>query len=120
MENFIFCAVIVEIDVEQNTLFEMYIYVFLFSVTLSHKPTIENLRIKKLARIKKVGPRNTTEKNLCTDEIPMRKSFGPIKFPREKTWNPRNTYGGTMARRHYTHETHDCTGPMEFTTLVFY
>ena len=55
MENFIFCAVIVEIDVEQNTLFEMYIYVFPVSVTLSHKPTIENLRIKKLARSKKVG-----------------------------------------------------------------
>ena len=120
MENFIFCAVIVEIDVEQNTLFEMYINVFPFSVTLSHKPTIENLRIKKLARSKKVGSTKYQREKPLYRRNTHEKKFRTHKFPREKTWNPRNTYGGTIARRHYTHETHNCTGPMEFTTLVFY
>ena len=78
MENLIFCAVIVEIDVEQNTLFEMYIYVFLFSVTLSHKPTIENLRIKKLARSKKVG----------FTKYQRVKTFVPTKYPWEKVSDP--------------------------------
>ena len=39
-------------------------------------------------------------KKSWTHEIPTRKKFGPAKYPREKTWNPRNTH----AKIFWTHE----------------
>ena len=62
----------------------------------------------------------------------MRKNFGTTKYPRENTLYPQDTYekkfgpskaqwyDGTMARWYETHETHDCTRPMEFSTLGRY
>ena len=66
------------------------------------------------------------EKNVWTHENTYKKNFGPTKYPREKILDSRNTHEknfwtheGTVARWHETQETHDGTGPTEFSTLRF-
>ena len=86
-----------------------------------------------------LDPRKTLEKKFQTHKIPIRKNFGPIKCPRKKNYiyeittrknigpsnyrredilDPRNTHEKNV-RIHEArwHETHDCKGPREFSTL---
>ena len=78
-----------------------WIYVFLFSVTLSHagnnwkyvnhKISYEKIGPTKYPPQKILDPRNTHEKKVCTHEIPTRKMFVPTKFPRKKVSDSRNS-----------------------------
>ena len=71
-----------------------------------------DIHVKKI-----LDPRNTHERKFDTHEIPTRKNFGTLKYPREKSSNPQKNFGLTKARWHYTHETHDRTRPTECSTL---
>ena len=56
------------------------------------QPSIEKLRITKLATRKKMEPRNTNEKKFWTHETPTRIKFEPKKYPIEKLLDPRNIH----------------------------
>ena len=45
-----------------------------------------------LTQVKILDLRNTNEKNVCTYEIPTRKTFVPTKHPREKSLDSQNTH----------------------------
>ena len=97
------------IDLEQSARIEC-IYVFLFSVTLSH--ATNNLKSSNHEIIH--------EKKLWTYKIPMRnhrKNIWPTKYPREKILDRWTTHEETMAQRHETHETYNSTRPMKLGTL---
>ena len=65
-------------------------------------------------------PRNIHEKKFCTQEIPTRKNFVPMKYPHEKILDPRSTHENKFR----THEIptkprwSDYTMSTEFSTLV--
>ena len=99
---------VVEIDLEQNTQFEMYLYfsVSCHSSSCSQQPKITKLAVRKKmwpTRVKILDLRNTNEKNVCTYKIPTRKTFVPTKHPREKKLDSQNTHKKVLDPRS-THE----------------
>ena len=107
---------------------------FCFLSLFLTQPTTENLWITKLAREKKLYPRNTRktfEPTKCprekfwTHEIPPIKNFGqtkyrlekiigPTKYPQEKKLDLRNTH----EKKFRTHEIHDGTRSSKFSRLL--
>ena len=59
---------------------------FCFLSLFLTQPTTENLWITKLAREKKLYPRNTHEKNFWTHKMPTRKILDPRNTPDKKFW----------------------------------
>ena len=94
---------VVEIYLEYNARFEMYLSISVFCHSLV-QPTTENLWIIRSATKKKLEPQNIHEKKICTQEIPTRKTFGATKYPQEKISDP-GRHNGTMAhdRLNLTH-----------------
>ena len=67
-------------------------YIFLFTVILSHaarkwKPLNHKNSHEILTR-EILYPRNIHEKNVCTRNVPARKSYRPMKCPREEILDP--------------------------------
>ena len=60
----------------------------------------KNFGAMKHSREKNLYPGNTHEKNVCTHEIPNRKSFGYTKYPRGKVSDSQNTQEDIMTRWH--------------------
>ena len=69
------------------------IYVFIFSVTLSHAANKwKTLNHQISYDKKKLKLQNTNAKKYWTHKKPTRKMFGPTKYPQEKCLDPQNTH----------------------------
>ena len=66
----------------------------------------------KSATIKKLDPRNTHEKKICTDKVTTRETFRLTNYLREKLFEPKNTH----KKKNWTNEipTRKHCGPTKY------